>query len=544
MQQNTLIPSWLRFLIIVLLVMALSFRFFNINSKIYSHDEIYTSLRISGYTVAEVKQQLFNGSVITPETFAQFQGINQQKGLSDTIMSLAKEDPQRTPLYYAIARFWLEFFGNSVTAIRSLSACISLLVFPSIYWLCRELFHVPLSLPWLAIALTAVSPIYLIYSTEAQECILWLVTIIISSAALIRALRLESKSEDQFTNWSLYTITLVLSFYTFIWSGFVAIAHGIYIITIARFRLTKTVRAYLLATIVAFFAFIPWIIIGLAKFFQFLLSNERIQTQLEVLPLFPFLLQQISRIFFDLDSALDNTSNYLICAFFVILVGCAIYLLCRTTNYQVWLFILTLILVPSLPLIFPAFISGGIKLGSEPYLLPSYLGIQIAVAYMFATQLYNGSLARRRIWQTMMAMLIIAGLVSSRVYYQAETWWHKGVSYHNLQVAQIIHRSSRPLLISDAEGINYGNVFSLSYLVEPRVRFKLVKNQSIPNISDSYTQVFFLNITDTWRQQLATRYQSKINLVYRDEYYSLWELNKPRKSRQSVIWQRNQISGN
>ncbi|MBE9208276.1 glycosyltransferase family 39 protein [Nostoc sp. LEGE 06077] len=536
MQQNTIIPSWLRFLIIVLLVMAVLFRFFNLDSKVYSHDETYTSLRISGYTVAEVKQQLFNSRVITPESFAQFQGINQQKGLSDTIMSLAKEDPQHPPLYYAIARFWLGIFGNSITATRSLSACISLLVFPSIYWLCRELFSVPLSLPWLAIALTAVSPIYLIYATEAQEYILWLVTIIVSSASLIRALRLESKSEnklapDQFTNWSLYTVILVLSLYTSLWSGFVAITHGIYVITTANFQLNKTVRDYLLASIVAFFAFIFWMIIGLAKFFQFLISNQGVKTELAPIPLVPFLLRQINRIFFDLDFVLDNNANYLICAFLLILVGCAIYLLCRTTNYQTWLFIVILIVVPSLPLILPALKSGEIKLGSEPYFLPSYLGIQIAVIYLLAAQLYNGSLARRRIWQTIIALLIIGGLVSSRVYYQAETWWHKGASYHNLQVAQIINRSPRPLLISNAEGINFGNVVSLSYLVEPRVRFKLVKNLIIPNISNTYTQVFLLDIANTWRQQLAPQDQSKLNLVYQDEYYSLWELRKNSDSR-------------
>ncbi|MBE9006389.1 glycosyltransferase family 39 protein [Fortiea sp. LEGE XX443] len=553
MQQNTLMQSWLRFLTIVLLVMAILFRFSNINSKVYSHDETYTSLRISGYTVEEVKQQLFNGRVITPESFAQFQNINQPKELSDTIMSLAKEDPQHTPLYFVLARFWLGIFGNSVTAIRSLSACISLLVFPSIYWLCRELFDVPTLIPGLAIALTAVSPVYLIYATEAQEYILWLVTIIVCSASLIRAMGLESKYEDElakrqqtsdsFTTWSIYTVTLVLSLYTSLWSVFVAIAHGVYVIISERLRLTKTVRAYLLASIVAFFAFIPWLIIILAKFFQFLLSNNGTSTQFFILPLLPFSLRQVSRIFIDLDLGLNNALGYFIWTFFVILVGCAIYLLCRTTNYKIWLFILSLIVVPALPLVLPALTTGGIKLGSEPYFLPSYLGIQIAVAYLLATQIYSGRLPRRRIWQTIMVLLIIGGLISSRVYYQAETWWNKGVSYHNHQVAQIINRSARPLLISDAEGINYGNVFSLSYLVEPRVQFKLLKNQNTSNISDSYTQVFLLNLTDTWRQKIATQNQSKINLVYRDEYYSLWKLLKPRNSRQSSILQRNQFSG-
>lgn len=162
-------PSWLRFLIIFLLAMGILFRFFNLDGKVYSHDETYTSLRISGYRITEVKQQIFNNRVITGETFAQFQGANQQKSLNDAIINLAKEDPYHPPLYYIIARLWMNIFGNSVTAIRSLSACISLLVFPCVYWLCRELFNVPLSVPGVAIALMAISPIQLVYAQEAQN---------------------------------------------------------------------------------------------------------------------------------------------------------------------------------------------------------------------------------------------------------------------------------------------------------------------------------------------------------------------------------------
>ncbi|WP_442945002.1 glycosyltransferase family 39 protein [Nostoc sp.] len=126
MRHLKLTPSWLRFLIIFLLAMGILFRFFNLDGKVYWHDETYASLRISGYTKTEAKQQLFNNRVIGGESFTQFQGANPEKSLNDTIMSLAKQDPQHPPLYYIIARLWMEVFGNSVTAIRSLSACISL----------------------------------------------------------------------------------------------------------------------------------------------------------------------------------------------------------------------------------------------------------------------------------------------------------------------------------------------------------------------------------------------------------------------------------
>ncbi|WP_373525524.1 glycosyltransferase family 39 protein [Nostoc sp.] len=545
-------PSWLRFLIIFLLAMGILFRFFNLDNKVYWHDEIYASLRISGYTINEAKQQLFNNRVVGGESFAQFQGVNQKKSLNDTIMSLAKEDSQHPPLYYVIARFWMEIFGNSVTAIRSLSASISLLVFPCVYWLCRELFNVPLSVPGVAIALMAISPIHLVYAQEAQEYILWLVTILLSSASLLRAIRLESEDKDElakkrqrpdlFAIWSIYAVTLALSLYTFIWSGFVAVAHGIYMMITAKFQLTETVRNYLLASLVGFLAFMPWIAVVMGDFFQFLISAEKTTTQLSLMPIIPFLLMQLSRIFFDVGISSENPLLYLITPIFLTLVGYSIYFICRTTNYKVWLFIITLVVVPALPLILPSLMAGGIQSFTEPYLIPSYLGIQITVAYLLATQLYNGSVSHRSIWHIIMALVIICGLVSSRVSSQAEIWWNKDMSYGNPQVAQIINKTTRPLLISDAFGNNFGNVFSLSYLLKPKVRFLLVNNQKAPKLPDGFTDVFLLNPSDTWRETIEKKYKLETDIVYSDNYYSIWKLTKPRNSRRRDILRKNKLS--
>ncbi|MEH1967452.1 glycosyltransferase family 39 protein [Nostoc sp.] len=534
-------PSWLRFLIIFLLAMGILFRFFNLDGKVYWHDETYTSLRISGYTKTEVKQQLFNNRVIGGESFAQFLGVNQQKSLNDTIMSLAKEDSLHPPLYYVIARLWMEIFGNSVTAIRSLSACISLLVFPCVYWLCRELFNVPLSVPGVAIALMTISPIHLVYAQEAQEYILWLVTILLSSASLLRAMRLEDElvkerhQPDLFAIWSIYAVSLAISLYTFLWSGFVAVAHGIYVMSTAKFKLTQTVRRYLLASLVGFLAFMPWITIVMGEFFQFLISADKTTIQSSMMPGFPFLLMQLTRIFFDIDLSLENPIGYLITLSFLTLVGYSIYFLFQTTNYKVWLFIIILIVVPPLPIILPNLIAGGIRSSTEPYLIPSYLGIQVTVAYLLATQLYNGSVSRRSIWHIIMALVIICGLISSKVSSQAETWWNKGMNYGNPPVAQIINQTNRPLLISDALGNNYGNVFSLSYLLEPKVRFLLANNQRIPKIPDGFTDVFLLNPSDNWREKIEKKYKLKTDIIYSDNYYSVWKLVKPRKSRRRNI---------
>ncbi|MEH2292391.1 glycosyltransferase family 39 protein [Nostoc sp.] len=534
-------PSWLRFLIILLLAMGILFRFVNLDGKVYWHDETYTSLRISGYTINQAKQRLFNNRVIGEESFAQFQGANPEKSLNDTIMSLAKEDPQHPPLYYVIARLWMEIFGNSVTAIRSLSAFISLLVFPCVYWLCRELFNVPLSVPGVAIALMAISPIHLVYAQEAQEYILWLVTILLSSASLLQAMRLESPDKDElvkkrqrpdlFAIWSIYAVTLAISLYTFLWSAFVAVAHGIYVMLAAKFQLTETVRNYLIASLVGFLAFMPWLTIVLGDYFKFLISADQTTTQSSLVPIFPFLQMQLSRIFFDIDLSSNNRLGYFITLFILTLVAYSIYFICRSTNYKVWFFLITLIVVPALPLILPSLIAGGIQSSTEPYFIPSYLGIQVTVAYLLAMQLYNGSVSRRSIWQIIMALVIICGLISSKVSSQAETWWNKGMNYGNPQVAQIINQTTRPLLISDALGNNFGNVFSLSYLLEPKVRFILVNNQKIPNIPDGFADVFLLNPSDSWRKKIEKKYKLKTDIISSENYYSVWKLVKSPKLR-------------
>lgn len=69
----------------------------------------------------------------------------------------------------------------------------------------------------------------------------------------------------------------------------------------------------------------------------------------------------------------------------------------------------------------PDLLFGDIRSLAERYLLISYLGIQLAVTYLLATQLYNKSFARQRIWQIIMGIVIICGLVSYGVSSQAET---------------------------------------------------------------------------------------------------------------------------
>ncbi|MEH2049527.1 glycosyltransferase family 39 protein [Nostoc sp.] len=256
-------PIWLKALVIFILTLGIFFRFINLDKKIYWGDETFTSLRLSGYTTKEVNSQLFDGRIVTIEDIQKYQRTNSQKDFTDTIKGLALEEPQLPPLYFLIARFWVKLFGNSIAVTRSISALISLLIFPCTYWLCLELFGSSL-VGWIAMAIMAVSPFNVLYAQEARPYSLWAVTIVLSSASFLRTLRLKTK-----LSWLLYGITITLGLYTYLLTILVAIGNGLYVLIIERFRFTKAVIAYILASLLAILAFLPWILAIIVNFNSF-----------------------------------------------------------------------------------------------------------------------------------------------------------------------------------------------------------------------------------------------------------------------------------
>lgn len=344
--------SKLRFLILLLLALGIFFRFFNIDGKFYWYDEVFTSLRISGYTEAAAVQQVARGQVITIEDLQKYQRPNPEKGVIDTIKGLAQEEPQLTPLYFVIARFWVQGFGHSVAVTRSLSAVISLLAFPCIYWLCLELFQSSLT-GWVACALIAVSPLHVLYAQEARPYSLWTVTILLANASLLRAMRLKLIS-----SWGIYAAAVSLGLYTHFLSVLVVIGHGIYVGMVERWRVSARGTAFLLASGAALLTFLPWIAITIANSAKVATRTSWLGLQTNLLFLIKNWAANSSRLFFDFGLKSDAEFIYLLplipgIIIILALLACAIYFLCRHTPKQVWLFIAISISVTALALILP-----------------------------------------------------------------------------------------------------------------------------------------------------------------------------------------------
>ena len=528
--------SKLRFLVVVLLLLGVYFRFVNIDKKYYWYDEAFTSLRISGYTQTEVVHEISSGQLLAAKDLMKYQRSNATKNFGDTVKSLAIEEPQLPPLYFLGVKCWAKLFGDSPAATRSFSVWMSLLAFPGLYLLCRELFAQP-SVAWIAVGLLAVSPLHVLYAQEARPYSLWPALILLSCASLLRAMRLQTK-----LSWSIYAVANILGVYTHLFSWLVAFGHGIYLVGTQGFRLNKKVVNYLIASAVSLLAFLPWLGILLVNKKAAGGATSWVALESNRLSLVKNWLGNIGRVFWDLGltsnaRAIDLIPLVAATLILVAIVGYAVYFLCSETSKQVWLFVVTVMAVTALVVMLPDVILGGIRSTKARYLFPTYLGMQIAVAYLLASKIRARGVPswKRQVWKVLTVVLLTGGVLSNAVSSQAETWWTKEWGRENPAIARRIDRAPKPLVVSDISEVSLGNILSMSHLLEPKVRLQLVlldpearsrvqlfDRPTLPKIPSGFSDVFVYGRSQGFSAKLAKMQNSKIELLSEQKTERLW----------------------
>ena len=489
-------------LIIVLVFTGITLRLVNLEQKVYSADEVRGIMRFSGYTTQEVKNRAFIGEIISVQDLQKFQRPNSERSLNEVLEALAG-NPEHPPLYPLMARFWMQLFPG-VNSARIFSIVISILVIPCLYWLCVELFDSPLT-GWVAITLFTVSPFHILAAQNTTQYSLWTVMILLSGATLLKALREKTKG-----SWLLYTITLALAFYTHLFSATVAIAQGIYVILVERFKFTKTFLTYCLASIGSILLFTPWISTILNNLSK-IDKNTQYYSQFKtnIFAISQTLFRHLGHIFIDFFHKKGKTENFLhILIFFVVVYS--LYYLIRLTSPRIWLFIITLIVIPLLFQVVPDLLSSSIRSLQARYYLPVFLGVQISVSYLIANHIKSQS---RKNWlnyfsQQIFLLLLLLGVLSGLLLAQTRDAGlddQRGTaSGTNLTIAEALNRMKKPLVISDTTP---SFVLALSYLVNDNVKFQLFQDQDVPR----WQEKLDLN-------QVKSQY-SNIVILYPDEKF-------------------------
>ncbi len=546
LQKWDLPPGWLRSLVIVLLIIGIFFRFVNIDRKLYWCDEVYTSLRISGYLQQEMDREFRDGHLVSVHDLHKYQYPNLEKNTADTIKGLIAEESQLSPLYFVLVRWWVDLFGHSIAIVRSFSAFISLLTFPCLYWLCRELFESRL-IAWIAISIVAVSPVHIVYAQEARPYSLSIVAVLLSSAALLHAMRLQTKK-----SWGIYVASLTLGLYTQLFFGFVIIAQSIYIILLERWRLTQKLLHYFLAVGLGVLTFAPWMWIFITHPTP---GNLRwVNTKQTLVDIAIRWVGIISRAFIDFGIGPNDSFALKLAVMPLILIVfgliCyAIYAVCRQTSKPVWLFILSLIASICLPLMLLDF-GLGKRYGTTRYILPSTLGMQLAVAYLLSTKinpLLDRSQWQQKIWTWITCGLITIEIISGVISSQSQMWWNKVPELYQdypSSARVISDLTQQPLIITD---VDMTSVQILGHLLNPnltsletlnrrigfeifnrrineKIRFQIVNDRQNIDLKPEFTDIFIF--VEDKSSQLVANVEKAYNLQARKVNDLLWEIKR------------------
>jgi uncharacterized membrane protein len=514
--------------IIITLILGLFFRCANLDKKVYWVDEVATSLRVAGYTKQEAEAELSKRTIITLADLQKYQKLDDLRNLSFTVAALQKS-PEHAPLYFLITRFWLKIFGSSILAIRSLSVIFSLLSIVGLYYLCRELFNSHLA-GEIAISLMAVSPFFVAYAQEARHYSLWTLTILLSGIFLLRSLRNNNNLD-----WVLYTVSFSLSLYTSVLSLFVAIAQILYSVIIAN-RAKKTIlKNFYIACLLAFFSFTPWLLVMLSNW-QKLTDNTSWMREAISLPImliigiyntFVIFIESPISLPPDLLTIVRMTIDFSL--FVIILI--AAYLLITKTSRKIWLFVLSLGIIPRLIAIAIDLIEGGQTSTAPRYIIPFYLALQLLIAYCLSQGIFTcNNRHNRRKWQLVFVGLVSIGVISCSFNIDSSPRYQKTRNFFNHEISRIIDRANAPLIISETK--NTLDLISLSYTLPLDTKLKLIDDRSdITKYLKDYPGLLLFNPSTSLLQKVREKREYHVRELYQPKllnsieiYLSLWKI--------------------
>lgn len=495
--------DWLKLALIILIAIGIFFRFFNLDRKLFWMDETSASLRVSGFTRSELIQNLFTGKPVTIEELHLYQRPNDQRGIADTIRSLKLEDPKHPPLPYILTRFWSQTFGNGIGVRRALPALISVFALAAGYWLSVELFGSSL-VGLMAMALIAISPLRLVYAQDAKQYSLLIFAILFSSAALLKAIRSNTR-----LSWAIYALSTSLGLYTHLFFTLVAFSQGVHALLWEKLRFTKTFRNYLIAATAAVLAFSPWMAV-----IAFNYSNSQtaahLSKRLRIDELINIWVTNFSRNFLDIDLVYYKSLRFLgmpitVLNWAIAALGLAsIYFVFKQGSKHARLFLFIVMGITGVSFMLLDVVLGGQRSTEARYLFPFYLAIQLSIAYFLTHQLVaSSSQIQRRLWGVIFSGVAVLGVGSCWMFSQADVWWHQFGSYSTPPIARIINQAPQPVLVSDTIS---EHILSISHMLDPKVRLQVVRPPNVPEISSEFSDVFLFRASRQLREQLGQHY--------------------------------------
>jgi uncharacterized membrane protein len=522
------------FWVVLAIGLGVIFRVSHLDRIVYWGDEVYSSIRIFGYTTTEIYQAIAPSQLVPAQILQQFQQLDPDRGLGAVLHGLVIEDAHITPLYFLLGHGWSRLFGSSIDSLRGFSVLCGLILLPAVYWLAIELFG-RRRIALCATALVAISPTHLVFAQEARMYSLWTLLTITTGAALLRAIRRHT-----WGSWLVVSLAMSASLHTHFLAAIPLLGYAIY--TIGLYRHDRPIRQRAIAAFsLAGLSFLPWVWIFVTR--QVVEQEDGTNKPLNLGEGMKNWFGLFRRIFVDLNTSLQDSWPMAIVLVSLALGGAILSIIAldrlqRETPIQTWLFVGLLTL--GLPIgLFSQSLHGILP---SRYLLPSSVGLLLAIGYLLGSRLSlthppTPRWPQRWISAISLALLLLTGIASGGTHAQASNWWNKDFSDGNPAIAQRINQSAHPLIISDGSGgpfFDYAlsNIISLARIVPPETQFQIsTRPQPIVIAAGDFSDRFVLTPSTPLRESLQATYGDRLEPLiklpakYRGSNVYLWQIN-------------------
>jgi uncharacterized membrane protein len=433
-------PRAVRYLAIVPIALGLFFRLSAVDHGPFWDDEVVTWLHVLGVPEEEAVSAAAN-SRHAADLRALLHPTTELRPISTVLDVLRSEDPQHPPAYYLLVHAWVAAFGNSLSAVRLLSALIGVLAIPCMYWLCVELFT-SATAGWIGAALLATAPVDVLYAQVAREYGLWLVAILVSSALFVRALRTAS-----WRGWGAYAGALAFSLYVFPLTAFVAGAH--FVVALCADTSARNRTYAIAAWSVGWLLFVPWLLVILVKMPDI---NASMAVIIEPsAPRLQSLYKALALARLDIID-LNGAHRLPVLGLTVPILALLLYALYdarQIPSQASRVFVWALPACALLPLLSLDLFLGGHRVGTPRYSIPLFLGLDLALTALIARALLmRTTRGARAAFTAAFAFMFVARIASCAASAQAATWWNS-YNIRSREVAAEINAAQRPLLVSD-----------------------------------------------------------------------------------------------
>jgi uncharacterized membrane protein len=520
------------YLYIFIILIGISFKFYNVDHKFFWIDEIFTIQHTSGILDRDYPALIPINEVKNICFYNDLYHLNKQQYTIASELKGLLSSTQLNPLHYPFLMVWYRVVGDNPIDFRFFSVFIFILTLPFLFLLSKNLFNSKLA-GWMAVSLYAISPFIHLFAQEARYYILWSFILIVLHYLFLQGIQRNNQKW-----WSAYTFIVALSLYASPVSAIIIFGHLIFVWLTRK----DLIKASVFSIVIGFILYLPWALwlyFNLNRIISALSWHSSYNP--EVAFWFP-LMGQCFYLFSIFSSTLDffyvfdrpstnmppDAGSAFILNFAVlILIVMAFVFLLRKTEKETKYFLLLIVLPGLIFFYFLDLVRNGMTSWWWRYLIFIATGIILVMTNFLYKKIEKGSLYYSFIFLALAAI----GISSMQNISKTKTWFLGKKWDVYIEDARLFSNAQKPLLITDYSYTN-GMVDFMAVMLECHSENIDILRASpdIENVENminhkDYSDIYVFHASKKLIGNLKSQFGEKMDSLNVGGTSSIWKIN-------------------